>query len=138
MSALKKMREIYLAKDYGELVSLAKDAYSRIMPFCKKLYKDEKDSVIVLFTFIISAVGADCKLTPGEREFLREVIKASDELIIKCVNAFDPKMDILADTLFDNFPEEVRKDLLTFIMCILASDRAVTREETDFVRVLLA
>ncbi|MBE6562799.1 MAG: hypothetical protein E7660_03585 [Ruminococcaceae bacterium] len=131
------MLETYLAKDNNELVSLAKDAYSRIMPFCKKLYNNEKDGVIVLFTFIITAVGADCELTPRERAFLREVIKVSDELIIKCVNAFNPKMDTLADTLFDNFPTDVRKDLLTFILCVLASD-GVTREETEFLRILLA
>ena len=137
MSTSRRLLETYLAKDYDELVLLAKDAYSRIMPFCKELYNDEKDGIIVLFTFIIAAVGADCKLTHRERAFLGEVIKAGDELIIKCVNSFDPKMDVLADTLFDNFPENVRKDLLTFILCVLASD-GVTREETEFVRILLA
>ncbi len=138
MSQFEEKLNYYKNADYDELVCIAKDACVRIIPFLKKIYKNESDAAVVLFTFVISAVGADSKLTSREKAFVKDVIKAGDELITKCVNAFDPQMNTLADSLFDSFPKEIKEDIFTFVLCTFASDGEVNRKETDFARVLLA
>ncbi|MBE6763982.1 MAG: hypothetical protein E7553_06510 [Ruminococcaceae bacterium] len=134
---LDELLKDFLDKSYEELVALGKVAYADIDPVVRAI-DAENDGYVMMTSVILSAIGADGTLTALENRFLKDVFGFNDAKIDALLMLYNNQTEDMTDMLFDHAEEEFQASLLTFVMCILAVDKEITREETAFVLKLLA
>ena len=137
MATFNELMQKYVNADYSTLVVLAQKAMSNLLPVCKRVDADN-DGFMMLSSLVLSAIGADGTLTALERQFLRDVMGLSDENISKYIKMYSSKMAELADHFADNMSTDIKADTAMLIICICACDEKISREETAFIRKLLA
>lgn len=126
----------FVNKDYDELLNLAKQAVSRVLPVCKTV--DEKNNGIgALTAILLSAVAADGKLTRLEAKFLGDITGLDADGIDKLTDMYTGQMVELTDVLADRFSKETKADIMVLITCLAAVDETISREETAFIRKIL-
>lgn len=132
-----ELMQKYVNEDYDTLVTVAQKALSNLIPVCKKVDPDN-EGFMMISSLILSAIGADGTLTALERKFLGDVMGLSDENISKYIKMYSSKMADLADHFADNMSTEVKADAAMLIISICACDEKISRDETAFIRKLLA
>ena len=137
MATFNELMQKYVNEDYSTLVVMAQKAMSNLLPVCKRVVADN-DGFMILSSLVLSAIGADGTLTALERKFLRDVMGLSDENISKYIKMYSSKMAELADHFADNMSTDIKADTAMLIICICACDEKISREETAFIRKLLA
>lgn len=137
MATFNELMQKYVNEDYSTLVLMAQKAMSNLIPVCKEVDPDN-DGFMMISSLVLSAIGADGTLTVLERKFLRDVMGLSDENISKYIKMYSSKMADLADHFADNMTTDIKADVAMLIICICACDEKISREETAFIRKLLA
>lgn len=137
MATFNELMQKYVNEDYSTLVVMAQKALSSLIPVCKKVDPDN-DGFMMVSSLILSAIGADGTLTGLERKFLGDTMGLSDENISKYIKMYNSKMVDLADHFADNMGTDIKADAAMLIICICACDEKISREETAFIRKLLA
>lgn len=127
----------FVNKDYDELLGLAKQAVSRVLPVCK-LVDEQNNGIAALTAILLSAVAADGKLTRLEAKFLGDITGLDANGVDKLTDMYSGKMVELTDALADKFSKETKADIMVLITCLAACDESISREETAFIRQILA
>ncbi len=137
MATFNELMQKYVNEDYDTLVKFAQHAMGNLLPACKKVDADN-DGFMMVSSLILSAVGADGVLTSLERKFLRDVTGLDDDMISKYIKMYNSKMADLVDTFADNMGTDLKADTAMLIISICACDEKISREETAFIKKLLA
>ena len=137
MSSFNELMQKYVNTDYEVLVDLAKEAVRRLMPYCQKVDPDHKGNYM-LASLILSAIGADGVLTALESKMLSDVMGLNTEEIKKLIAMFDNRMADLADHFADNMNADTKADTLMLITVLAAVDEKISKEETAFIKKLMA
>ncbi len=137
MATFNELMQKYVNEDYSTLVVMAQKAMSNLIPVCRKV-DAENDGFMMISSLVLSAIGADGTLTALERKFLHDVMGLSDESISKYIKMYNSRMADLADHFADNMSTDIKADTAMLIICICACDEKISREETAFIRKLLA
>lgn len=137
MSSFNELMQKYVNTDYQVLVDLAKEAVRRLMPYCQKVDPDHNGNYM-LASLILSAIGADGVLTGLESKMLSDVMGLNTEEIKKLISMFDNRMADLADHFADNMNEDTKADTLMLITVLAAVDEKISKEETAFIKKLMA
>ena len=136
MTTFSELMQKYVNTDYSMLVDFAKEAVTRLMPFCKAV-DTKNDGYYMLTALILSAIGADGVLSALEKKMLRDVMNLSDESIQKLISMYDSKMPELANYFADNMTADTKADAIMLITVIAAVDEKISREETAFIKKLM-
>ncbi len=137
MSSFNELMQKYVNTDYEVLVDLAKEAVRRLMPYCQKVDPDHNGNYM-LASLILSAIGADGVLTTLESKMLSDVMGLNTDEIKKLISMFDNRMADLADHFADNMGEDTKADTLMLITTIASVDEKISKEETAFIKKLMA
>lgn len=137
MSKLGELLQEFVNKDYEELVAIGKIAFGEIYPVCKAIDK-ENDGFVAMTSIILSAIGADGKLSVLESKWLKDVIGLDDDAIDTMIKLYNSKSEDLTNALYDNAPDELKSHLMMFVLSILSVDEKISREETAFIAKLFA
>ena len=137
MSGFNELMQKYVNTDYEVLVDLAKEAVRRLMPYCQKVDPDHKGNYM-LASLILSAIGADGVLTTLESRMLSDVMGLNTDEIKKLIAMFDNRMADLADHFADNMNADTKADTLMLITVLAAVDEKISKEETAFIKKLMA
>lgn len=124
-------------KDYDELVAFGKEAVSRVLPACKAV-DEEHEGMAMLTAILLSAVAADGKLTGLEAKYLSDLTGLDAAGVDKLTDMYTGKMVELTDLLADKFSKETKADIMILVTCLSACDETISREETAFLRQILA
>ena len=136
MASFNELMQKYVNADYSTLVSLAKKAMVNLIPVCKKVDTDN-DGFMMLTSIVLSAIGADGKLSALEAKFLRDVMGLDDATIDKYIKMYNSKMPALVDHFVDTLGGDIKADTLVLVTCIAACDETISREECAFIRKLM-
>ena len=137
MSGFNELMQKYVNTDYEVLVDLAKEAVRRLMPYCQKVDPDHNGNYM-LASLILSAIGADGVLTTLESRMLSDVMGLNTDEIKKLIAMFDNRMADLADHFADNMNADTKADTLMLITVLAAVDEKISKEETAFIKKLMA
>ncbi len=132
-----QMLQDFVNKERDELVYIAKRAMGELLPHCKKVDPDN-DGFFMLTAIILTAIGADGTLTVKEREFLREVLEQDDETISRFIKIYDKAMFETVDKFADALGSDVKAHVLMLVMSVASSDETICKEETAFIKRILA
>ena len=135
MSSFSELMQKYVNTDYEVLVDLAKEAVHRLMPYCKAVDPDHNGNYM-LTSLLLTAIGADGKLTALENKMLQEVMGLSNEEVQKLIGMYDSRMPELADYFADNMSDDTKADTIMLITLFAAVDETICKEETAIIRKL--
>ena len=137
MATFNELMQKYVNEDYSTLVAFSQKALANLIPVCNKVDPDN-DGFKMVSSLVLSAIGADGTLTALERKFLGDVLGLSDENISKYIKMYNSRMADLVDHFADSLTTDIKADTAMLIICICACDEKISREETAFIRKLLA
>ena len=137
MATFNELMQKYVNEDYSTLVAFSQKALANLIPVCKKVDPDN-DGFMMVSSLVLSAIGADGTLTALERKFLGDVLGLSDENISKYIQMYNSRMADLVDHFADSLTTDIKADTAMLIICICACDEKISREQTAFIRKLLA
>lgn len=126
----------FVNKDYDELLALAKQAVTRVLPVCKSV-DEQNNGIGALTAILLSAIAADGKLTRLEAQFLGDITGLDAAGVDKLTDMYSGKMVELTDLLADKFSKEIKADIMILVTCLAACDETISREETAFLRQIL-
>ncbi len=132
-----QMLQDFVNKERDELVYIAKRAMGELLPYCKQVDPDN-DGFFMLTAIILTAIGADGTLSIKEREFLREVLEQDDETISRFIKIYDKAMFETVDKFADTLGGDAKAHALMLIMSVASSDETICKEETAFIKRILA
>lgn len=135
MTSFNELMQKYVNTDYDVLVDLAKEAVRRLMPYCQKV-DPQHNGNYMLAALILTAIGADGKLTPLESKMLQDVMGLDKDAITKLIGMYDSKMPELADYFADNMGDDTKADAIMLITVIASVDEKICKEETALIRKL--
>ncbi len=127
----------FVNKERDELVYIAKRAIGELLPTCKKV-DPEHEGYYMMTSIVLTAIGADGTLTQKEREFLREVLEQDDETISQFIKIYNKGMFDLVDNFADKLGADIKAHVLMLVLSVVSCDETISREETAFVKKLLA
>lgn len=127
----------FVNKDYDELLALAKQAVTRVLPVCKTV-DEQNNGIGALTAILLSSVAADGKLTRLEAQFLGDITGLDAAGVDKLTDMYTGKMVELTDLLADKFSQETKADIMVLVTCLAACDETISREETAFLRQIMA
>ncbi len=136
MASFSELMQKCVNEDYETLVGMARSAMKDVLPACKKVDTDN-DGFLMLSSLILSALGADGKLSALERKFTCEVMGIDDDTLDKFIKMYSSKMFDLADKFVDNMGTDVKAAAALLVISICACDETINRDEVAFIRRLL-
>ena len=131
-----ELMQEFVNEDYDTLVEVASNAVSEILPTCKEV-DQENDGFLMLTSIVITAIASDGNLTSTERRFLKDVFGFTDDHVDTLVEMYDKEMFNLVDSFADAFTD-IKATVLVLITAIAACDETISREETAFIRDVIA
>ncbi len=137
MANFNEMMQEFVNRDYEELVKIASVAVAEVLPACRKA-DPSHDGYVLLAGILLAALNADGTLTDLERKFLYDVLDFDDETISNMLSLYDDSVMELTDTFADNMGDDNKSNVIILCLCICAVDEKISREETAFLRKLLA
>lgn len=137
MATFNELMQKMVNTDYEDLVGLAREAVSRLMPHCKAV-DTEYDGFFMLTALILSAIGADGKLTGLEKKMLQDALGVDEDNIQKLIGMYDSRMVELADHFADHMGDDVKADALMLVTAFAAVDEKISKEETGLIKKLMA
>ncbi|MBR6593891.1 MAG: hypothetical protein IKK83_01710 [Clostridia bacterium] len=137
MGDFNEMLQKYVDMEYEELVGVAKLALPDVLKACRAV-DAEHDGLLMLASILLSALGADKKLSAKERRFLQDAVNLQGEGIDKLVGLYDSQMEYITDRFVDTMPNEIATSTTILVLCLLACDGVISVEENAFIRKLIA
>ncbi|MBE6761217.1 MAG: hypothetical protein E7551_02920 [Ruminococcaceae bacterium] len=135
MSTFNELMQKYVNTDYSVLLSLAKEAVSRLIGPCRTV-DPQYNGNYMLCSLVLSAIGADGVLTALEKKLLGDVLGLDEQGIQKMLSMYNSGMPDLANHFADNMGEDTKADAIMLITIFAAVDEKISREETAFIRKL--
>lgn len=135
MSSFNELMQKYVNTDYPVLLDLAKEAIRRVMPACKQV-DPEHNGYYMLSSMILSAIGRDGVLTQLEKKLLVESADIAEDQISKFLSMYDSRMPELVNHFADNMGEDLKADVIMLVTVFAAVDEKISKEETEFIRML--
>ncbi len=135
--SLNEMLQDFVNKDRDELLFIAKRAMGELLPYCKKVDPDN-DGFFMLTAIILTAIGADGNLSALERSFLRDVLEQDDDTISNFIKMYDKRMFETVDKFADALGSEVKAHVLMLVISVASADETICKEETAFIKKILA
>lgn len=132
-----ELLQSFVNKDRDELVYIAKRAIGELLPICKKA-DPKNNGYNLMAAIVLTAIGADGTLTQKERAFLREVLEQDDEMVSRFIATYDKGMFEIVDAFADNLDRDGKSHVLMLVLSVVSSDEKISKEETTFIRKLLA
>ncbi|MBQ4067362.1 MAG: hypothetical protein IJD22_06945 [Clostridia bacterium] len=136
MANLTEILQNYANADYDVLVSMAQKSLTKILPACKKVDK-ENDGFLMVSGIVLSAVGADGKLSELEKKFVCDVLGIKEATFNNFIKLYDDSFAAVVDKFADSLDEDTKALTLTLVACIAACDERITVEESSFIRKIL-
>lgn len=137
MSSFNELLQSYVNRDYDDLVDLARSAVDDLMPMLQRT-QTEVNAGVLVYSAIMAAVAADGKLTPLENKFLRDVLSFTDEEINIMLNNYYSGIADAVDAFFDNATTDIKAAMLVLVTATAAIDEKISREETAYIKRLMA
>lgn len=122
-------------EDYKTLVGLAKSSIADIMPVCKKM-DDEHNGIFLLMSIMLTAIGADGKLSNLERDFLIDVLGLNNSQISDFIKLYDSRMVELTDKFVECLDSNEKAAAIMLVTATCAVDETIKREETALIHKL--
>ena len=135
MSSFNELMQKYVNTDYDVLVDLAKEAVRRLMPYCQKV-DTQYNGNYMLASLLLTAIGADGKLTQLESKMLQDVMGLDKDDVQKLIGMYDSRMPELANYFADNMSDDTKADAIMLITVFAAVDEKISKEETALIRKL--
>lgn len=123
-------------KDYDELLGFAKIALGKLLPACQAVDK-ENNGVLMATSIILSAIGADGKLSAIEKKFLHDLLDLTDDQIDTYIGMYDSRMAELTDQFADALTPELKANVIMLVASVAACDETISADETAFIKKLL-
>ena len=120
-------------RSYDELVGIAKRAMAELIGPCREM-DPKTDGSLMMISIILTAIGADGKLTALERRMLGDVLDMTDEQISGFIKMYDSDMVELVDKFADVAGIDVKAAVMILVSAIAAVDETINREENAFIR----
>lgn len=136
---LNELLQDFVNEPYGNLVGMAKQSISDLLPVFNELAEDGQGSKFVV-AFIGTSLAVDGQLSELEYRFVCDVLDGQfsyDEVKGLASAHYSGEMINAIDGLVDACPVELKSALITFCCCFLAVDETISREEVAFVQKLL-
>ena len=133
MATFNELMQKYVNTDYSVLVDLAKQAVERLKGPCRTV-DPQHDGNYMLFSLVLSAIGADGVLTALEKKMLGDVLGLDESSIQKMIAMYDRQMPDLANHFADNMGEDTKADAIMLVTTIASVDEKICKEETAFIR----
>lgn len=137
MATFNELMQKYVNSDYETLVHLAQQALVNLLPICKKVDTDN-DGLFMATSIILSAIAADGVLTGLEKKMLKDALGQDDATIQKFISMYDSRMVELTDHFADNMSIDTKADVLMLVTAVAAVDEKISKEETAFIKKLMA
>ena len=137
MASFNEILQDLVNKDYDTLVKFAQQATVDVLPACKAVDKDH-DGFLMISSIILSAIGADGTLTATEKRFLGDVTGLDEDTVTKYIGMYSKDMEDLVDHFADNLGDKVKAATIMLVASVCACDEKISREETAYLRKLLA
>ena len=136
MTNFKEILQRYVDLDYDELLFIGKKALTNLMPACVKADPENRGELMIM-SIILAAVGADGKLSQKERRFVCDLLDIDADAFNKYSEAFSCKMRDITDLFADSLSPAIKGDTVTLVVCVVACDERISREETEFIRKIM-
>ena len=105
------------------------------MPVCKKM-DDEHKGIFLLMSIMLTAIGADGKLTNLERDFLIDVLGLNNSQISDFIKLYDSRMVELTDKFVECLDSNEKAAAIMLVTATCAVDETIKREETALIHKL--
>lgn len=135
MESFNELMQKWVNTDYDVLVSLAKQAAAELMPTCKEV-DPEHNGYYMLSSLVLSAIGADGKLTGLESRMLTDVLGLDEANIRTLINMYDSRMADLVNDFADKLGDDVKAAAIMLVTAFAAVDEKISKEETAFIKKL--
>lgn len=122
--------------DYPQILEMAKECLADMLPILKKI-DDDNNGMVLLHAIIMSAIGADGKLSGKEAKLLHDLTGMNEEQIDKFTDVYSSSMVELCDKFADALDGDRKARVVLFLACFAAVDETISREETAFLRKIL-
>lgn len=136
-NSFNELMQDFVNTDYSKLVAMAGQAMANLIPVCKQVDPDN-DGFMMLSSIVLAAVGADGKLSGMEKQFLCDVMGLDGATVDKYIGMYNANMPELVDRFVDTLGGDIKNNAVMLVCCIAACDETISREETAFIRKLLA
>ena len=123
-------------RSYDELVGMAKRAMAELTGPCREM-DPKTDGSLMMISIILTAIGADGKLTALERRMLGDILDMTDEQISGFIKMYDSDMVELVDKFADVAGIDVKAAVMILVSAIAAVDETINHEENAFIRRIL-
>lgn len=144
MTDFKHILQKYVDMSYEELLDTGRDAFDRLLPALKVFFKGfpgkQDPTVTVIVLLLANALGADGQLSQKEMAYANAVLDTnhSAEVWTGLIRLHrGPDSEELLNQLLDALSTEDAADMATFLLCLLAVDETISREETALFRRLM-
>lgn len=144
MADFKYVLQKYVDMSYEELLDTGKDAFDRLLPALKRFFKGfpgkQDPTITIMVLLFANALGADGQLSQKEMAYANAVLNAdhSAEVWTSLIRLNrGPDSEELLNQLLDALSPEDAADMAAFLLCLLAVDETISREETALFRRLM-
>lgn len=122
---------------YEGLMNIATDALNKVYPVCKKI-DPKNDGYSALVALLLAAIGADRKLSALEAKFVSELTGLTSENVDKMITLYVGTEEDLIDKFHDTMDADTKSAIFQLVACICACDETICREESAYLKRLLA
>lgn len=137
MATFNELMQKMVNEDYDTLVKFGQASLAKLLPICKLVDKDN-DGMFLAVSLVLSAIAADGVLTGLEKRFLADALGMDNDTIQKFISLYDSRMVELVDKFADGINDDVKVDVLMLITAVAAVDEKISKEETAFIKKLMA
>ena len=135
-----ELLQIYVNKDYKELVSQAASSVNQVLPYIRQAYAGKLESDTACLAIIATTLAVDNEFTPLEYKFLCDIITVNasyEEVKATVMQCGNDNNIAVTDYIFDNAPAEIKGALLNLCLCIVSIDEHITPREAAFLKLLV-
>ena len=133
-----KLLQNYLDKSYDELLAIARNSLKIFYSKFQEIDKKSGDKFIVCF--VLSALSLDQEISQLECNFVNDLWNTKmtkKELKNLCKHCYNDNFAQFVTSIIDSISTQEKQALLKFILCVMAVDETLSREEITFVDALI-
>ncbi|MBQ7879748.1 MAG: hypothetical protein IJ317_03765 [Clostridia bacterium] len=140
MATLNEILQKYVDSSYEELLAVANDSFMKLMPVFNEVADDGNGAKFIV-PVMCASIAADNRFSTLEYKFIKDLLNSSltyDDFMASVRLYSGEKGQELVDKLFDACGTDLKTELLSFCLCFMAIDETISKEETAFIKKLLA
>ena len=126
---LNEMLQEIVNRPYEQKVLGAKATLAECFDIMNRKGVDQKQSAVLVITFLAAAVAADGKFSSPERKMLKEMFGDDLEAIVKSI---DKKTLDLVDQFVDTFNAAEKSNFILLAIYVMAVDDTINKDELTY------